>query len=516
MSILNRLQSILFGGAIGAAAGDAMRPVLEPVKQKAWTENQVKVLDPTTAAELAAKNIIPPDEAVDEAARSGISGNRLGALEALAATYPGFADLDHLSNRKLIDEGKVRLALARHAVPEDWHDAMVALFNDLLSVADVAAGVQQGHLPNDDILPEPSAAVTPAQGYVTPPAPDGRPPSEVPLTQIDIDPVQEAAGSGIDLPRLKVLANLAGLPPGSAELLAMWNRNLISEDTVDAGLREGHLKTKWTAAWKRMRWAVLPATEYASAFIRGWVTEDEMNKGGALTGHTTDQMQLLWQNRGRPIAPVQAFTAIARGAPAPRELGTPDTGAKFSWDDFSDAIRRSDVQTRYIATLEGIFHAYPPLFQLGRLAQANALPEDRVRTILKYERYEQQDIDALVDFWYRGPSSTSATSPTTKAQGQVWTSLHRSYVNGMTGASSARATLDGIGITGTEQADVLKAWDTERAMVRRQLTPSQIRKAVQDKLPNIDTGATWTVQDAVGALQDRGYSLNDAQTFLSE
>src|SRR5205085_8648918 len=140
-------------------------------------------------------------------------------------------------------------------------------------------------------------------------APDGAPPSHVPLTQVDLDPLLEALAHGIDVDRLRVLANLAGLPPGADTLLQMWNRELIDEATVDAGIREGHTKTKWASAFKRMRWAVLGAAEYASAHLRGWITQEEMYRGGKLTGHTKAQMDLLYLNRGRPLAPVQAYTA---------------------------------------------------------------------------------------------------------------------------------------------------------------------------------------------------------------
>lgn len=406
-ALWNKVEGFLFGGAIAGAFSRAVEAVLEPVKQHAWQRNPVKVLDVGQLAELVAKGLAPASSLTDEATRTGYDATRLAALAALAQSFPGLADLDRMSNRDLVTDDLVEKALSRHAIPPEYHAPIKALFSDLLSVADVAAAIQQGHLPNPGILPDISAAVTPAFGAVTPTAPDGQPPSAVPLTQIDIDPVKEAAGQGFDVDRLKVRANLSGLPPGPAELLTMWNRNEITEEAVDAGLREGHLKTKWSGAFKRMRWAVLSASEYANAYIRAWVTQEEMYAGGALTGHTPDQMDLLYKNRGRPLAPVQAFTAWAREAPHPQIPGEPDRPGTFDFTDFEQAVRRSDVQTWYAPILWHNRYAYPPLFQLGRLAMAGALPEERVRTILKYERYEQEDIDALVKFWYATKSAVA-------------------------------------------------------------------------------------------------------------
>src|SRR5438067_12948306 len=118
-------------------------------------------------------------------------------------------------------------------------------------------------MPNPGVLPDVSPAVPAVGGQVTADAPDGAAPSHVPLTQIDLDPLLEWQAHGIDFSRAQVEANLAGLPPGPMELLALWNREQIDEASVDAGIREGHMKTKWASAFKRMRRAVLGAAEDA-------------------------------------------------------------------------------------------------------------------------------------------------------------------------------------------------------------------------------------------------------------
>lgn len=506
MALWSRFQALIFGGAIGAAASDAVTPVLEPVRQQAWQANQHKVVDPNTAAQLAARGIISVDDATDEASRNGVASDRLQALILLSQTFPGLADLDKLSNRELIDPTLLRRALTRHGIPGSWHDPLIALFNDLISPAEVAAAVQQGHLANDGILPEISPGVKVAGGAVTPDAPDGQPPTSVPLTQLDIDPVKEAQGGGIDLERLKVLANLAGLPPGADTVLAMWNRGLIDEATVDAGIREGHLKTKWAGAFKRMRWAVLGAAEYASAHLRGWIDAEEMYKGGALTGHTKDQMDLLYLNRGRPIAPVQAFTAMARGAPGPVGAGYSRGPHPFDEQDFLRALQQSDLRTEYGPTLYGLRYAYPPLFQLGRLAQAGALPEERVRTILKYERYEPQDIDALVSFWYGG-TTAKADPYVAKADGQLWTAIHRAFINGDIFTDRADNELAALVPDNATRAEVMQRWEQEKAVTVKQLTPSQIKKAYN--------GGELTQEAAIIRLELQNWQQADALTYLT-
>ena len=51
---------------------------------------------------------------------------------------------------------------------------------------------------------------------------------------------------------------------------------------------------------------------------------------------------------------------------------------------------------------------------------------------------------------------------------------------------------------------------------RKQLSPTQVRKAVSGAVTNPATGVAWTLADALTALQERGYDLADAETFMGE
>ena len=53
---------------------------------------------------------------------------------------------------------------------------------------------------------------------------------------------------------------------------------------------------------------------------------------------------------------------------------------------------------------------------------------------------------------------------------------------------------------------MLKLWDAERSLIRKQLTPAQIKKALSGGVVNPATGVAWTTEDAAAQLLDRGYS----------
>lgn len=470
LGVWSRLQSLVFGGAIGAAFSRAMEAVLEPVRQKAWEKNPVRILSPSTLAELAAKGFAELTALDDEASRNGYDANRLEALYALAQAYPGLPDLAKLTNRGKLTPEQVQRVFARHGFGAEWVNPLAALFNELLSPIEVANGIQQGHLPNEGVLPDPGPPIAEPAGYVTPTAPDGAPPTDVPLTQIDLASIAEAAGGGVDLPRLQVLANLSGLPPPQGELRDMLNRGIITEEAFVAGIREGHTKTKWIRAVERLRWAVIPAREYAEAWLRAWVTEDEAKAGGALTGYTAAQMDLLYRNRGRTATPRQLWLGAARKVVAPDYPDNPANGRLTGFEDHELAIARSNIRPEYAPLLWAIRYNYPPLFQLNNLVKAGAVNPETAALWAGYNLEAPEVVDALSIYWkanYPGPpgasSSTSAPSEVKSQRTKLLTTIHNSYVAGAADVEQVQLALAPLGYPQSTIDGILEVWDQEKA-----------------------------------------------------
>ena len=544
MALWSRLQAFVFGGAIASAGRDAVAPVLEPVRQHAWEKNQLRVLGPNEAARLVAQAALDLSQAEGEASRSGVNANRLAALVYLAQTAPGVAEALALYRRKLIGDGELEHAFAKASIEADYWAALKATATVLLSPAEVAAAIQQGHLPNPGILPDVSPAVVPASGVAEPLTPDGQPPSHVPLTEVDLDPVVQAEGAGLTTDQLRVLANLAGLPPGAESLLHMWNRGLIDEASVDAGIREGHMKTKWTGAFKRMRWAVLSAPEAASARLRQWITAEESYRIGALTGHTQEQMDLLFLNRGRPASPTQMWRAWARGVIGPR-------GVPTEYEDHAKAIAISDIRPEYAEMLWGIRFNYPSLFQLNRLATAKVIDVATAADWAHKSLYAPEVIDALRAYW--GGAAGAASKEATKVEladefeggyiteaeyrdalGQLGYSgpeleleihlgdarrlkrwrekvvdaIGAAYTQWAVDGTAATAQLAEVHITGDAARRLVGLWDIDRAVTVRGLTPAQVKKAYTSGIMDRAT--------ALDRLEHEHMPAADAATYLDE
>jgi len=210
---LGAAPGIMVGVGVGEAASAALEPVIEPARQQAWDKNRNAILDPGLLAQLAARGGVTLQAAKTTNHLHGLTDDKTEALVYLSQTLPGSGELDHLSNRRLITPGQVQEALTRHGIPNDWHDALIAAMQDILTPGELAAAIHRGLVPSQDLLlgeqPEPPFKV---EAYPVQP----------------IDAIQEAAGSGYDKERLQVLVGLQGLPMGPHEAAQALFRGIIT------------------------------------------------------------------------------------------------------------------------------------------------------------------------------------------------------------------------------------------------------------------------------------------------
>jgi hypothetical protein len=513
--IFDRGLWVIAGIGIAGAAEDALKPILEPARQNSWANRPWKVLDPAVAAQVRARQALTDELAAgidlegvdlaDDALRNGIGSHRFHLLTELNRTWPGVSQLIDLRRRRLafggtagIGRDDFRDGLRRQGYTEATIDALTDQLVAHLDVADIANAIQQGFVPDDGILP---AATPPQPNWVRT---DG--PFTIPVEQVPIDPTNEAAYHGYDKAHLKVLAELVGLPPGEETLLDMWRRGIINDADYAAGLREGHTKTKWTAALSARFYQLLNPATLVNLRLRGYIEDPEYHDRMALHGYRTDQANDWFLSAGRPLAPQQMLDLIARKGPSPTGSGV------FTFKDFRQGMVESDIKPKYSTPAEALYHKYPPLFQLRRAVESGGMTPARARAVMEIERYEAQDIDSLLASWK--PAGATANPWVTKAHNQLWATTHRTFMAGTTTEPEARNALATVVGDPTTIDDVLFVWDIEKGLTRKTLTPAQIKKAYKEPAVNPATGASWTLDEAIAALHAQGYSVEGATAYL--
>jgi len=524
----SRLTGGIIGAGVGIAAAEGARPAIEPAAQEAWKANPFRVLDPATLAALVAQALTDLGPAEEQASRSGYDANKLSALVQLALKAPPTAEALELWRRGKISADQARHALTKAQIEPQYHDAILDLFHGRLRPEAVATAIQRGILPNDGILPVgPPTAV----GVVEP------------MPQVALDPFAEAQADGLDADRLKVLARIVGLPPGPGELLDLLNRGVIEDADFYRGVAEGNIRNEWGPVLYQLRHYLLSPAVIATLRLKGWLTRDEANALGALRGAAPDVMDNLYLSQGRPAAPVQMFTAWARGVTGP-------DGAAMDFAQFEKGIRESDIRPEWGPMLWGIRYAYPSLFQLRRAVEDGSLSPARALVILRYERYEDQDAASLVASWTSGGAAaqreatksdlldeyeglfitidTLRTSLTAlgyapaavdmevhladarrvkKARDAVIKAVHDAYLSHEIDEAQAAVDLAQIAISQPAIDSLIQLWGYERAAHRRTLTAAQIKRAYVRGVLALD--------QATAALENLGYSLAEASTYLT-
>ena len=466
-----RTVSEAAGVAAGIAVASPLRPVVQAVENETWKLHPDKPVPAPLAAAIVAEDVAARPWGEDQAASTGFSGDAFDKMLGEALSAPGLDTLYGLWRRGLIGDADFTHGLRKAKLEGRWDGSLVGAKDVLLTPAELANARQQG--------------------FVT-----------------DTRQVSEAALQGITSERAEIQFELAGLPPGAETAQQYLNRGLIDDATFAEMIREGHTKTKYTDVLRRGARYVLSPINYVEGRLRGWLTDAEMYAGTALHGVTQADTDLLFKIHGRPISFHQTFIGTRRGG----SLDGPITGIDPA---FLASLRRSNIQPSFYNLAWAQRYVYPSAFVLRALTQAGDISEARAEEVLLFEGWEPGFAKQVAAAW-AGGGGTTADSHVSKAQTHLWTTTHASYKAEEIDSATATATLGTLGVSAAAIPQVLALWDAERALIRAQLSPSQVKKAVAEGVTNPATGAPWTFQDGVNALLARGYNVADATVLLQE
>lgn len=499
IELLGLTASEAISFALGVAMGPALRPLTQQITNESWSE----IIDATNGAanmplylaalgEIVAEDIGAQSWGEDEAKKQGVNPADFDKLAAAARHAPGLGELLTMLRRDTIDDDKFRHGLRKARFEEQWDAAVEELKNVRLSPAELALGIVRGLLDDPGFLPvnlDTAGGNVPAYGVST------------------IDAVAEAGDAGISRERLRILVGEIGLPMALDAAAQSVFRGILKRADFNRAVLEGDTRPEWADAILAHARQIPSIGDYVQARIRGWINDAEMYAGTAKHGMSQEDTHLLYLRAGRPAAPGQMATAAARGIDGPD--GTPMDRAQFL-----KGIAESDIRPEWGPMLWESRFLYPPLFQITRLVQAGAITAEVAKEWATKDRYAPEVVDVLYTYWST-PQPTTATSHTSKAQTQLFTDTHRAYKTGDLNDADATTALRAAGVPEDEIVPVLKLWAEGATIQRKLLTPAQIKKAVKDGVNNPATGAPYTTDEGIALLIERGYTPNDAATFLA-
>lgn len=494
---LGSTPGIIVGVGVGTAAADALEPAFERARQDAWRKNAVKELEPGIIARLVAQGAMPLDrDAYNAAGGEGFGPDKLDALVYLSQTVPGFGQALELYRRD--PQGFADLwthALVKNGIDARYLPHLNELRDDRLSPPVVALAIVRGILRDPGFLP------------VGPPTGTGK---VAAFPTSPLNALEEAQSFGFNPDRLFVQTAISGRPMGPEAAAQAVFKGILEHVDYQRAISEGDVRNEWAdAIFENMR-PIPSVLDGVQGHLRGWLTEPEMFEQAHRHGMADADTSLLFKIHGRPPSWHQIWIGLQRG-------GTYDGPITDIHPAFLKGLRESDLRPEWYNLLWHSRYSYPSPFVLRQLTSSGAITQADAEQVLHFEGYEPTFAAKIAAAWAGAGTETAATDPTVKkAQTSLFTALHRSYVNRESDAAAVRPGLTALGVTAQAQSDVLGLWELERNLIHAELSPTQIRKAVNGGIVNPSTGQPWSHADGHAALLARGYTSADAETFLAE
>lgn len=452
---------ISVGTAVGQGVSSTISPLVRDIENERWAEFPSMPILAVEAAQLVASGERSLAWGKGEALNMGVNGDRFEALVDLIDTAPDLGTLLTLRRRDLISPADFAEGAKRQTIEDKWLGPLAALEQVLLSPAELANARQQG--------------------FIQEPEQKG-----------------QAALQGVNGDRAEVQFLLAGNPPGPMDALGMLRRDIIDEATYAQIIAEGRTKTKYTDAFLGLKEHVLNGRDVAGLWLRGWVNEAEAKKLGALDGWGPEEMERLYQNRGRPATTRQVHIGYARGATL--------AGAANEEEAIRTAVKQSNIRTEYADLLYAQRHTYPSAFVIRALAQDGTFSPELTETILVESGWKPEWAKLAAEKWGGGNGAGPSTKWADRARSRLFTVAHNEYLDGSLDEATARSVLAQIGASAAEQDVIIALWNAEQQISRLELSPSQIKKAHKKGL--------YTEALALAELEERGMTPEDADTFL--
>ena len=469
--------------AMGAATAPAIRPLLQDLANETWSLHPVRPPDAFTLAQGVAQGQVDPAQAAKWAAENGYGTAQFQALIDIANIGPGVATAFDLWRRNVTDQAGFVRAVKRLGLEQEWIDDLVKLKINLLNVEQLANAIHRGLVDDQGLL----LGVKPGAG-------------KVPAYPVyPIDALVEAMGQGIDHDRLGVLVGLTGLPMGSHEAAQATFRGVIDKADFYRAIAEGNTRNEWADAIFEQSRQIPTPTNYVEARLRGWIDDAAMYAGAARHGMTPADTDTLFLIHGRPPSWHQVFIGLARG-------GVYNGPTNQIAPPFLKALEESDLRPEWYNLLWASRYNYPTAFVLRTLTQSGDLTGAETEQILLYEGWEPTLAKTVSTRW--AGSTAGATGPldphVKKAEGQLWTALHKAYLDFETSDAAATNELTALGAL--DPSGVLSLWQRERGLIRKELSSAQIHKAY--------TVGALDLAQATTLLQNQGMSAADINTLL--
>lgn len=390
------LEQLVLWNVLGQVIGTTLQPALTQLSEDVNSRHPVVPIDPSTAADLAARGIMTVQAAGSEAAKTGINGARFADLLALHTVRLSPADLATAVLRSYLTAAQAEAI----AAPQGYTPQMLKIMSDLAGDApgpqQVAEALRRGLIPHDGTGP---GAVSFVQGIAESRLHDKWAPMMFDLTEALLSPADAAAAvvrnfidaaagqkvagqSGVSAATFKTLVQLSGDAPGPQQLAEALRRGLIPASGTGAastsfvqGIAEGRLADKWAPVIKGLAQLWPTPVDALDASVKGVFSEADGKAMYERLGGDPQFHDWLLYSIGSGPTPLEAAVLASRGI-------IPWDGTGPTVTSYSQAVAESRYRTKWAGAYRRLAEHIPPPSTIVSMYAHRNIDEQTAHTLL--------------------------------------------------------------------------------------------------------------------------------------
>lgn len=251
------------------------------------------------------------------------------------------------------------------------------------------------------------------------------------------DPYAEAAKSGYGATHLDALTYNTGEPPGVEQMLEAYRRGLMDDGRLEKGVRESRVRDEWFDIIKALRYAPPSSLEAIMGNVKGHLDEGEARTLFQEGGLDPKHFDWMFQTAGRPPGAMELLGLVNRNL--------------MSEETFTEAIRQSDIQNRWIPYLLELRRYLPPPRTIVSMLHHSAIDDGYATELLKDHGLNDKDVSV-----YLAEGHASRTQATKAETLGMLRTLFREGVNDRT---QTRDAIVKLGYSAQQAADVIALED---------------------------------------------------------
>lgn len=498
------LEQLVLWQVLGQVVGASLSPALELVQQDVMAAHPVTVIDPGTAADLAARGIITVTTAEHEASRSGLAAGRFHDLLELHTVRLSPGDLATAVLRAYLTKAEADAIAKPQGYTPEMMTVLTDLAGDALGPDQLVVALRRGIIPATG---RGAGSVSYEQGIAETRLHDKWGPVLRELSAQLLSPADAASAvvrnflaladaekiagqQGVSSQTLATLIHLSGDAPGPQQLAEALRRGLIPATgtgpgsiAFTQGIAEGRLADKWAPVIKGLAQIWPTPVDALDAAVKGQLTPAEGKQLYQRLGGDIEFYPWLLESIGDSPTPLEAAAMAARGI-----IGEHGTGPDVL--SYDQAVKESRYRNKWGPVYRQLSEHIPAPSTIVTMLAHRALDEATAHGLLL-----QNDMPADLAAAYVAEAEYEAISD---YRGLTESAVLDMYVAHVVSRDQAVAIL-GVLHVSTQAAGLLLDYADMRYAI------DSINKSVQ-RIATLFTGRKIAVQTATDALTKLGLS----------